>query len=433
MKKIVACIGIVLAAHCVHAQVGIGTATPNSSAQLEISASNKGLLIPRMTMASRPASPATGLLIYQTDGTPGFYYYDGTAWQMLGNSWGLNGNSGVSSSNFMGTTNTIDLHFRVNNLSSGVIDGNSKNTAFGYWALPLNTGADGIGNTAIGHLALNANATGNLNNAVGYQALYVNNGSSNCAFGTVSLFRNTTGSYNVAVGNNALQENTTGLANVAIGNNSLYKQTLGNRNAAVGYYALAYSSGDDNTAIGYNAGPAFGSSAFNNTTAVGSGTFVTASDMVRIGNASVTSIGGYAPWSNLSDIRFKKDVAPEAHGLDLIMNLQPIVYHLDVEKLNAFTHGEKAAELMQNASFKESVRKKEAILYSGFSAQQVEEAAAAVGYSFSAVHHPENEKDHYSLDYSGFVVPLVKAIQEQQQEIEQLRQEIKLLKDNQRR
>ncbi|HEY8690669.1 MAG TPA: hypothetical protein VIM07_15635 [Chitinophagaceae bacterium] len=69
----------------VHAQVGIGTATPNTSAQLDITSVNKGLLIPRMTSAQVAAisSPATGLLVFQTDNTPGFYYYNGTAWSQF--------------------------------------------------------------------------------------------------------------------------------------------------------------------------------------------------------------------------------------------------------------------------------------------------------------------------------------------------------------
>ncbi len=57
------------------AQVGIGTTTPHSSAALEINSANKGLLVPRMSEANRPASPAQGLLIYQTDNNPGFYVY----------------------------------------------------------------------------------------------------------------------------------------------------------------------------------------------------------------------------------------------------------------------------------------------------------------------------------------------------------------------
>ncbi len=56
---------------------------PNGSAMLDISATNKGVLIPRLTMANRPASPVTGLIIYQTDNTPGFYYYDGSSWVLM--------------------------------------------------------------------------------------------------------------------------------------------------------------------------------------------------------------------------------------------------------------------------------------------------------------------------------------------------------------
>ena len=62
--------------------VGIGTNNPASSAKLDITSSNSGLLIPRMTEVQRNAiaSPAIGLLIFQTDVCMGLYYYSGTAW-----------------------------------------------------------------------------------------------------------------------------------------------------------------------------------------------------------------------------------------------------------------------------------------------------------------------------------------------------------------
>lgn len=64
------------------AQVGIGTTEPHSSAQLDVNSTTKGLLIPSMNGTARDAiaDPADGLLIYQTDGIKGFYYYNGTAW-----------------------------------------------------------------------------------------------------------------------------------------------------------------------------------------------------------------------------------------------------------------------------------------------------------------------------------------------------------------
>lgn len=64
---------------------GIGTITPDASSLLEIKSTSKGILIPRMTAAQRNAivAPATGLLVYQTNSTPGFVYYNGTAWKAL--------------------------------------------------------------------------------------------------------------------------------------------------------------------------------------------------------------------------------------------------------------------------------------------------------------------------------------------------------------
>jgi hypothetical protein len=69
------------------AQNGVGInetgSSPHSSSILDLSSTKAGILIPRMTQTQRNtniSSPATGLLIYQTDNTSGFYYYDGTAW-----------------------------------------------------------------------------------------------------------------------------------------------------------------------------------------------------------------------------------------------------------------------------------------------------------------------------------------------------------------
>jgi hypothetical protein len=103
--------------------VGIGTNTPHPTALLELYSTSKGLLIPRMTQAERDAisSPATGLLIYQTDNTPGFYYWNGTAWIPLLSSssgsglfWSLTGNS-ITGTEFLGTTNAQPLVIRTNN------------------------------------------------------------------------------------------------------------------------------------------------------------------------------------------------------------------------------------------------------------------------------------------------------------------------------
>jgi hypothetical protein len=76
----------IAASFTITAQVGFGTTAPAPSATLDITSTTGGLLIPRMTQTQRGeiTLPATGLMIYQTDGTAGFYYYDGASWAVLG-------------------------------------------------------------------------------------------------------------------------------------------------------------------------------------------------------------------------------------------------------------------------------------------------------------------------------------------------------------
>lgn len=118
------------------AQIGIGTTTPNASAELDITSTTKGLLVPRMTLAQRNAivGPAAGLLIYQTTVPVGFYFFDGTTWQQNTNSgWLLGGNTGtLPASNFLGTTDGQPLIFRTNAIERMRILGNSVPATEGF-------------------------------------------------------------------------------------------------------------------------------------------------------------------------------------------------------------------------------------------------------------------------------------------------------------
>jgi len=101
------------------AQVGIGTNNPNASAALHVVSTTKGMLITRITQAQKIAivAPATGLLIYQTDATSGFYYYNGISWVTFGAAagWELTGNSGTNDAiNVLGTTDFQDFIIGTN-------------------------------------------------------------------------------------------------------------------------------------------------------------------------------------------------------------------------------------------------------------------------------------------------------------------------------
>ncbi len=73
---------IVLKSLDLQAQTAIGVESAEGSARLELSSSNKGFLMPRMTQTQKNSilSPTAGLLIFQTDNTTGFYYYTGSVW-----------------------------------------------------------------------------------------------------------------------------------------------------------------------------------------------------------------------------------------------------------------------------------------------------------------------------------------------------------------
>ncbi|MEO8149113.1 MAG: T9SS type A sorting domain-containing protein [Bacteroidia bacterium] len=616
-KNLLSIIMILIAAHTnVFAQntfpatgsAGIGTASPNTSALLEIKSTTKGLLIPRMTKTQRDAiaTPATGLMIYQTNSTPGFYYYSGTAWGNV--SKGAN----TSLSNLAATTavnqtlkpnvdGTIDLgnaalawkdmylkgglylngtkmmsyKAGVNTIigeNAGSSGSGGYNTAIGTNVLHFNT--TGNSNVSVGELSMYYNSTGNNNTATGYAALINNDigndnvangfealydnttGNSNIGIGSLALFSNISGSYNTAIGKSAMQYNTTGRYNIAIGNSALrinnadentaigfaalsvnisgtqntatgayalYQNDSGYANAAFGYGSLLFNTGGysnsafgfkalysneigrDNTACGHHAllnsnGPnasgnsAFGSGAlqfnstgggncamgygamssnttggdnvavgygafeynttgyrnvgigqralnwnttgqkntavgwqanpttfvgtFNNITAIGSEAIVDASNKIRLGDNSVSSIGGQVGWTNFSDGRIKKEIKENVPGLKFINDLRPVTYHFDLDKENELTG------INDSSSYPEKYDI-EKIAFTGFIAQEVEASAKKINYDFSGV---DKSGKIMGLRYAEFVVPVVKSIQELSQENEILKKEIMELK-----
>ena len=410
---------------CAHAQVGIGITTPAASAQLDISSTTKGLLVPRMTATQKAAvsSPATGLLIYQTDGTQGFYYYDGALWNLL--------TITTNAVPYTGATDTVNLgayDLIVNGITVGKGAGNgSSNTATGLDALKSNTtGAEntangynslysnttGIKNTASGLTALYSNTTGSNNSAFGYLALHSNisgyhnvavgsaslyyniTGNNNTASGYYALHSNTTGSYNTTYGSYALHYNTDGSNNTASGSDALFSNTLGNNNTAIGKQA-GYNiiTGSNNTAIGQQAG--YDITTGSNNTAIGYNAQVpspTSDNQVRIGNSSVTYAGVQVAWSLTSDKRWKSDIKQSALGLDFIKSLNPVSY-------------------VRNNDEKKKTEY-------GFVAQELETALNKAGAANNSI-ISKDDAGMYSVRYNDLLAPIVKAIQEQQAQIDE--------------
>ena len=164
MKKIVFIILISCAFVKANAQTGIGTTTPDASAKLDVTSTNKGFLPPRVALtASNAASPITtpanGLMVFNTvtagvspyQVVPGYYYWDATGlkWVSLSTTVGNVQNQGVfrSTSNTSAGLAVSTWNSRFNNIASGDLTVTS-NTSFALsngiykleWALPYQQG-----------------------------------------------------------------------------------------------------------------------------------------------------------------------------------------------------------------------------------------------------------------------------------------------------
>ncbi|WP_315822352.1 hypothetical protein [Paraflavitalea speifideaquila] len=254
---------------------------PDNSAMLEVKSTTKGLLIPSMTAAQRAAitSPATGLLVYQTDGTTGFYYNNGTAatptWVMLTTanaSWQTGGNSGTTpTTQFLGTKDAQDFVLKSNNIErlrttgAGQVVINGTTPKSGMDALEVfGSGVPGA-TTAFG-FPINGYSAGNYagvygentgvgqgllgqNTSTGVGVYGVNNGTGFGVAGQATSGNALWGQTNSAT-NSALKAtnaNATGTGVLAVGNNitAPAMHTTGSGLAASGRYAGTYTVGTD--------------------------------------------------------------------------------------------------------------------------------------------------------------------------------------------
>ncbi len=263
------------------ANVGIGTSTPG--AKLEVVGAVK-IIDGTEGVGKVLTSNAVGTASWQTP-------------SLAPSGWGLTGDSGtVSNSNFVGTTDAVNLEFRTNNIlrtritqkgqleilntgnsvfigeNAGTNDDltNNQNVFVGTHSGSQNT--DGSSNTAVGFVSLTDNISGTNNTALGSYSLHdVTTGTSNTGIGSSALSSVLTSSYNTAVGAYALNAATTaenntvvgfgvmnsnvsGGDNVVLGNSAYRNSTSGANNVVLGSYAGYNTLGSNNIFIGYRAG-----------------------------------------------------------------------------------------------------------------------------------------------------------------------------------
>lgn len=327
----------------VPAQVAINTdgSLPNASAMLDVKSTTRGLLIPRMKAVERAAitSPAIGLMVYQTDATPGFYMFGSTGWLPLGgashtgsgspgevaiwtgaNSLGghpalfwdpVNQRLGIGKNNpqeQLDITHSLRLPDIDDSTTDGVIyrgtaqfihtfypaGSPGQNTFVGGYAgnfyLTYTGNFDASCNTSLGYGTLNGLRTGNRNTAVGTMSLAnLTSGYGNIGIGYNTLYSTFTGEENQAIGNEALFENK-GSFNTAIGSFALASNIDGAHNVAIGYHAAQNADTcNQNTIVGVYAGAGTPSFSYSNNSIFGFSSgyaLTTGSDNILFGHNS---------------------------------------------------------------------------------------------------------------------------------------------------
>jgi len=401
MRKLLQLLLVLSASVTVYAQVGIGTTTPDASAALDVVSTDKGVLIPRMTQAQRNAitvgAVQTGLLIYQTDASPGFYYYTGTLWTGFGggSGWSLSGDAGTSpATNYIGTTDAIDFVVKTN--SSEAIRFTSG-------------GKIGIANTAPANILHIGNGAGSVlriqdgNQANGYVLLSDTNGNAvwtdpstlgasdadwDFVSGTLNIDP-VTRSGEVTIGNAGASYSlgATALLDVANGSSTGTQMGVGSNEYIHDF--------DDKTGFSHDLVPII-----TNTISLGTS-----------GNRwdETNTVNGV---NSTSDLRDKVKITALPYGLNTLLKLRPVSYNWKKK----YVHSKK---------YSSQYKKREI----GFIAQELQKLIPEVINSeqWVAKRNKENELVHVKentpnllVAYSDIIPVVVKATQEHQYTIEQI-------------
>lgn len=299
--------------------------------------------------------------------------------------WSLIGNAGtVSGTNFIGTTDNVNVSFRRNNTKSGFLG--ATNTSFGFNSHSgTTTGGD---NAIFGANAGRIIGTGSSNVAIGSNAMYsTGSGTNNNAIGHNALYTNTSGGNNTSIGYFSMYNNLAGSNNVAIGSSALFANT-GSQNVAIGDFALnAITSGTNNIGIGYQAN-----------VANPSGT-----NQIRLGNTSITSAETQVAWTITSDKRWKNTINDSNLGLEFISKLRPVSYFRNNDETKKVEYG--------------------------LIAQELQKTLHDFNVTNSGIISQSNDS-MLGVRYNDLIPILIKSIQEQQAIIEVIEKELKELKQN---
>ncbi|MEG0926714.1 tail fiber domain-containing protein [Chryseobacterium sp.] len=423
MKK---CFLVMLVSGMAYSQMGINTQTPQATLDVTAKTTDgtkpEGLMPPRLTGDQIKAGDAQynaaqkGTLVYATSavGTSstktanitaaGYYSFNGTLWEKFGGSTSIQDLRVVNTSSHI----TQDAGIGNNGTSSG-----SNCIFIGPDSGRYTTGADNIG---IGPNSLHPNITGTRNIAIGSNSV-----GGNYPAPSVGVADN-----NVALGHDAMAYSLNYLGNTALGNDAFISGNVETEMVAIGRFAGTGGDGTNGTALGAYAGYGnivdnkifLGYKAAANTgpdsepggNNIIIGVEATPSDPninnndneVTLGNPSNNSYRMFAAsWTNASDRRLKHSIAPLKAGLDFVMSLKPSEY--------VYNNEEKELKTL------------------GFIAQDVQESLKTFGLEgYKLINNLDSQ--YLGLNTDELIPVLAKAIQEQQEILQKIKQDVQELK-----
>lgn len=437
---IISVLAFLFATTSLFAQVGVGTTDPNPASVLDIVSTTAGVLVPRMTAAQKTAIllPVASLLIYQTDGAAGFWYFDDLVWQPISAAGAFTTTANVTS-NTSGDYTTDDFIFGSPQLANdgntahnarmffdksksafraGIVEGtewDDVNVGLYSTAMGFDTKASALASTAMG---ANNIASGNVSTAVGFLTTASGIGSTAMGVSTIASGDNSTamgestiasGDYSTAMGNLSTASGTGSLAMAGLasgaGSLAMGGWASGAFSTTMGLYTIA--SGDNSIAMGYGTkSRSFGETSIGiyNTeyTPINTTGFNAADRLFTIGNGDLGSrsnaltvfkngnatLAGTLTQS--SDKRLKTNITMLSSALSNVLQLNGYSYHW--------------MDTKQRGDEKQI----------GVIAQEIK------GLYPELVR--EDAKGYLSVNYSGLVPVLIEATKEQQAQIEELKQ-----------
>ncbi len=458
MKQLLTLLAAVLLTATTYAQVGINTENPDPSSALDINSTTGGLLTPRMTNQERLdiQDPAVGLLVYQTDGTAGFYYHNGTSWAAVSGSggsdtnWLDDGTGNISNSN----TGSVNVN-SVLNANGGIV--NSDITASSS-LFATSTGTTTLGGGAVdvsalgatttikGDLVVDGSFTGDVTATSVENGVYTIGGQTIAgtknftddlfstgdfwnegimhSFGEIRSF-DTINSYGVLNANGGIVNSditassslfATSTGTTTLGGGAVDVSALGATTTIKGDLVVDGSFTGDVTATSVENGVY----TIGDQTIAGTKTFsddLISMDMLRsdgvlenngllISPGTINSMGNFYgqtlhanEYITTSDRRLKNNIKPMTKAIDKVMALNPVSYNK-----------------------KKSISDSEYVIQeNGFIAQELQKVMPKL------VKVGTDKDKTLSVNYSGIIPVLTKAIQEQQKEIEELKQLVKKL------